>query len=78
VYDGQERAELSDLPGTTAIVFAVEEAARALGIGRTLMYRLISTGAVESVTIGRLRKVPVDALHAYVRQLRTRPRDEAA
>jgi excisionase family DNA binding protein len=52
------------------IVLTVEEAAEALGIGRTLMYELIGSGAVESVTIGRLRRVPADALGAFVNQLR--------
>jgi excisionase family DNA binding protein len=44
------------------LVFTVEEAADRLGVGRTLMYSLVSSGAVESVRIGRLRRVPADAL----------------
>lgn len=53
------------------LVLTVEQAAERLGIGRTLMYSLISSGAVESVTIGRLRRVPADALVRYVESLRT-------
>lgn len=53
------------------IVLTVEEAALILRIGRTLMYSLVSSGAVESVTIGRLRRVPVDALHSYLSTLRS-------
>lgn len=60
------------------VVLTVEEAAQALGIGRTLMYSLISSGAVESVTIGRLRRIPADALGAFVQQLRNDNREEAA
>jgi excisionase family DNA binding protein len=41
-----------------AVLLTVEEAARRLNIGRTTMYALVSSGAVESVTIGRLRRVP--------------------
>lgn len=52
------------------IVLTVEQAAKRLGIGRTLMYSLVSTGEVESVTIGRLRRVPADALTTYVNRLR--------
>jgi excisionase family DNA binding protein len=52
------------------IVLTVEQAAERLGIGRTLMYSLVSSGAVESVTIGRLRRIPADALVRYVEGLR--------
>lgn len=60
------------------IVVTVEEAARALGIGRTMMYELIGSGAVESVTIGRLRRIPAGALGAFVDQLRNGIGDQAA
>ena len=43
-----------------ALVLTVEEAADRLGVGRTVMYALVSSGAVESVRIGRPRRVPAD------------------
>ncbi len=53
-----------------AIVLTVEEAAQRLHVGRTTMYALIKSGEIRSVPIGRLRRVPVSALHEYVnRQL---------
>lgn len=52
------------------IVLTVEEAADLLGIGRTLMYALVAAGEVESVRIGRLRRIPRDALVRYVECLR--------
>ena len=52
------------------LVLTIEEAAERLGVGRTLMYALVSSGEVESVRIGRLRRVPTDALDAYVARLR--------
>jgi len=52
------------------VLVTTEEAAQLLGIGRTLMFELIRSGAVASVRIGRLRRVPVDALDQYVRSLR--------
>jgi excisionase family DNA binding protein len=52
------------------LVFSVEEAADRLGVGRTLMYSLVSSGAVESVRIGRLRRVPADALVTFLNELR--------
>jgi excisionase family DNA binding protein len=51
---------------TTAVALTVEEAARRLGIGRTTMYALIASGQVQSVRIGRLRRIPAEALAAYL------------
>lgn len=47
----------------------VEEAARWLGLGRTKAWELVYSGRLHSVTIGRSRRVPVLALHAFVKQL---------
>ncbi|WP_225793619.1 excisionase family DNA-binding protein [Streptomyces aculeolatus] len=58
-----------DIDPTIALL-PVEEAARRLGIGRTVCYRLISAGELESVTVGRLRRVPADAIPEYVARLR--------
>jgi len=57
-------------PSPARIVLTVEGAAQQLGIGRTLMYALVSSGAVESVCIGRLRRIPTDALGTYIAALR--------
>jgi excisionase family DNA binding protein len=65
-------------PTTTPLVLTVEAAAERLGIGRTLMYALVKSGDVESVSIGRLRRIPVDALDTFIRSLRTGNNDEAA
>ncbi len=50
----------------TRVALTVEEAARRLGVGRTTMYGLVASGEVPSVTIGRLRRVPAEALKEYV------------
>jgi len=42
------------------------------------MYSLVSTGAIESVTIGRLRRVPSECLEKYVSSLRTSGQPESA
>jgi excisionase family DNA binding protein len=52
-----------------AVLLTVEEAAHQLNIGRTTMYSLVSTGAIQSVTIGRLRRIPAECLEAYVSAL---------
>ncbi|WP_030438167.1 helix-turn-helix domain-containing protein [Actinoplanes subtropicus] len=54
----------------TPLVLTIEQAAQRLGIGRTLMYALVSSGEIESVTIGRLRRIPADCLAEYVSRLR--------
>jgi excisionase family DNA binding protein len=51
-----------------------EDAARVLGVGRTKVYELIRSGALRSVRVGGLRRVPVAALNEYV----TRLEEEAA
>lgn len=60
-----------------ADLLTVEEAAERLRIGRTKMYGLISTGEVESVTIGTLRRVPPECLTAFVAELLQRTRSAA-
>lgn len=46
------------------------EAAAALGIGRSKVYELMQTGQLPSVHIGACRRVPTDALNAFLEQLR--------
>ena len=46
------------------------EAAEAIGIGRSKVYELLSSGELPSIRIGGSVRVPVDALRAWiVRQL---------
>lgn len=52
------------------VLLTVEEAARRLRIGRTTCFKLIRTGALESVPVGHLRRVPVEAVPEYVARLR--------
>ncbi|MEU3543495.1 helix-turn-helix domain-containing protein [Streptomyces paromomycinus] len=58
-------------PDATLVLLTVEEAARRLSIGRTTCYGLIRSGELESVGIGRLRRVPADALAEYLARRRT-------
>lgn len=56
-------------PNQPRLLLTVEEAAQSLGIGRTTMYGLIKAGHISSVRIGQLRRVPANAVTAYVDQL---------
>lgn len=51
------------------VLLRVEEAAKALSIGRTTMYDLIRSGEIETVTIGTRRLVPLKAIERYVDSL---------
>ena len=58
--------------GGSRLLYSVAEAASLLGVGRTYMFRLIATGEVESIKVGKLRKIPHDALGRYIDQQRLR------
>ena len=51
------------------MLLTVEEAAKILSIGRTLLYDLVMRGKVASVKIGNARRIPLSALQAYVDNL---------
>jgi excisionase family DNA binding protein len=50
------------------ILLTPMEAADALHIGRTKIYDLIRNGELTSIKIGKLRRVPVDAVREYARK----------
>lgn len=45
-----------------------EDVARILNIGRTSAYALLRSGELRSIQVGRLRRVPVEALQDFVDQ----------
>ena len=59
--------------GGERLLLTVPEAALRLGIGRSLMYELLASAEVESIHVGRLRRIPADALAAYVDRQRQLP-----
>jgi excisionase family DNA binding protein len=52
------------------LLLTIPEAARILAIGRTTLYELISTGAIEAVHIGRAIRIPVESARAFVESRR--------
>ncbi len=46
--------------------FNVEQTAATLGVGRTVTYRLIATGELRSITVGRRRLVPASAITDFL------------
>ena len=52
------------------LLLTVTEAARRLGIGRSLTYRFVQTGELRSVKVAGARRVSVSDLDDFVRRLR--------
>lgn len=51
------------------LLLTVPEAATVLGISRSKLYELMTRRVVQSVRIDKMRRVPVEALEAYVADL---------
>jgi excisionase family DNA binding protein len=51
------------------VLVTVEEAAERLHIGKTKTYALVKAGEIESVLIGRLRRIHIDAIDSYTARL---------
>jgi excisionase family DNA binding protein len=51
------------------VLLTVEEAAELLHIGKTKTYALVKAGEIESVLIGRLRRIHLEALNSYAARL---------
>lgn len=47
-----------------------EEAARRLAISRSRLFHLMASGELESIKVGRSRRIPVKALEEFVDKLR--------
>ena len=60
----------SELP----LLLTMEEVALCLNIGRTRVYRLVASGLLVSVKVGRSRRVPKWALEELVNRLIDEPR----
>jgi excisionase family DNA binding protein len=54
---------------TLRVLLTVAEAAQRLHIGKTKTYALVKTGEIESVLIGRLRRIHIDAIDSYTARL---------
>jgi excisionase family DNA binding protein len=52
------------------LLLSVDEAAQRLHIGRSTVYTLVAQNQLESVKIGKLRRIPATALDDYVASLR--------
>ena len=63
--------------GDNRLLFTPEHAAARLDVGRTTVYALMASGELQSVKIGRSRRVPAAALEEYVERLVQSPQNVA-
>lgn len=52
------------------LMYRVDEAVEATGISRTRIYEFLASGDLESISLGRTRLIPADALERFVDWLR--------
>lgn len=52
------------------LLLTADEAAELLGMGRTKVYELMAAGLIESVKIGRSRRLTVTGVHEFLERLR--------
>lgn len=58
--------------GGTKMLLTPVEAAEQLAVSRTKVYELMAAGVLRSIHIGRLRRVPVDALRDFIGDMESR------
>ena len=51
------------------VLLTPEEVAEALHVGRCTVYDLIRTHQLQSFKIGKLRRIPVDAVHEFIERM---------
>lgn len=54
---------MTNVPG---LLVTVEDAARMLSLGRSSVYALVAKGRIQSILIGRSRRIPVTALQSFI------------
>ncbi len=53
-------------PELTKVLLTVDEAAHKLSVGRSAVYGLMNRGQLRYITVGRIRRIPVDAIAEFV------------
>ncbi len=64
----KEMSMAVEAQGLPKMLLTMEEAAQVLSLGRNTIYDLVLHKQIASVKIGRLRRVPLEALQAFVDQ----------
>jgi excisionase family DNA binding protein len=48
------------------LLLSPEEFAHITGLGRSTVFKMLQAGQIPSFRVGRLRKIPVQEVHAFV------------
>jgi excisionase family DNA binding protein len=59
------------------VLLTPEEVAEALHVGRCTVYDLIRTNQLQSFKIGKLRRIPVDAVYEFAKRMLAESGDAA-
>lgn len=51
---------------TERLLLTIPEVAIRLGLGRSLIYLLVMRGEIDSLKVGRARRVPAEALERFI------------
>ena len=51
---------------TERLLLTIPEVAIRLGLGRSLVYQLVMRGEIDSIKVGRARRVPTVALDQFI------------
>ena len=60
------------------LLYTTDEAAEVLAISQRQVFHLLSKAEIESILIGRSRRIPRQALEQYVERVRAQFREEVA
>ena len=56
------------------LLLTPKAAAQRLSLAESTLYQLLTSGELESITIGRARRIPMEALTDYIARLREEQR----
>lgn len=62
------RAELTPPDPSPPRLLSIQEASRAMGVGRSLLYTELAAGRLRSVKVGNRRLIPTTAIAEYAGQ----------
>jgi excisionase family DNA binding protein len=58
-----------EAPYQVPLLLSIKQTCRLLGLGRTSLYALMGSGQLRSVTVGRRRFVPREAIDEFIARL---------
>jgi len=54
---------------TPALAIGIDDAARVIGVARSMLYEIVARGEIESFKLGRRRLILVKTLDAYINRI---------